>query len=168
MQEMCIRDSYEQARVAIAPLLAAHPELRSPSTNTDVSSRPEREPGSPASALARWGGEARSGETPVFSDRLIFLLALAVMDEHLGDTALAIDDLQTAAALTPDAAQRPSLSLRITALQSRLDLQQQNAARRPIIQSKMCIRDSSPAGCRSLDSRRPARRPERQRGRMAA
>jgi hypothetical protein len=58
------------------------------------------------------------------------------MDEHLGDTALAIDDLQTAAALTPDAAQRPSLSLRITALQSRLDLQQQNAARRPIIQSK--------------------------------
>ena len=127
---------YEQARVAIAPLLAAHPELRSPSTNTDVSSRPEREPGSPASALARWGGEARSGETPVFSDRLIFLLALAVMDEHLGDTALAIDDLQTAAALTPDAAQRPSLSLRITALQSRLDLQQQNAARRPIIQSK--------------------------------
>jgi hypothetical protein len=54
------------------------------------------------------------------------------MDDHLGDTALAIDDLQAAAALQPDSA----LSLRIAALQSQLALQQQNAARRPIIQSK--------------------------------
>ena len=142
-----IQSHYTQAAAAIAPLLAAHPDLRSPtidassppesslspstyvpsqpetffSINTDVSSRPEH------SAVER---------PAVSSSRLTFLLTLASVDEHLGNLALAADDLHGATTLTSDPAQISQLNLRIAALHSQLDLQQQNAARRPVIQSK--------------------------------
>jgi hypothetical protein len=93
-------------------LIAADPALRSSTSEESLS----------LSALA----------TP--TDHLNFLLALATMDEHLGEDASAIDDLQAAKILSADAAQSAKLELRIAALRNNLTLQQENASRRPTIQ----------------------------------
>ncbi len=103
---------FAQASVAIAPLIAADPALRSSTSEESLS----------LSALA----------TP--TDHLNFLLALATMDEHLGEDASAIDDLQAAKILSADAAQSAKLELRIATLRNNLALQQENASRRPTIQ----------------------------------
>jgi hypothetical protein len=103
---------FAQASVAIAPLIAADPALRSSTSEESLS----------LSALA----------TP--TDHLNFLLALATMDEHLGEDASAIDDLQAAKILSADAAQSAKLELRIATLRNSVALQQENASRRPTIQ----------------------------------
>jgi hypothetical protein len=56
------------------------------------------------------------------------------MDEHLGEDASAIDDLQAAKLLSTDAAQSAKLELHIATLHNSLALQQENASRRPTIQ----------------------------------
>jgi hypothetical protein len=103
---------FAQARVAIAPLIAADPALRSSTSEESLS----------LSALA----------TP--TAHLNFLLALATMDEHLGEDASAIDDLQAAKILSTDTAQSAKLELRIATLRNSVALQQENASRRPTIQ----------------------------------
>jgi hypothetical protein len=56
------------------------------------------------------------------------------MEEHLADSAHALDDLQAAKRLTTDDAQAASLGVRIAALQNSIALEQENATRRPVLQ----------------------------------
>jgi len=62
---------------------------------------------------------------------------LATMEEHLAQEQQAIKDLQTAALLTEDNAQKLKIESRIHGLQERLTIRQENATRCPVIQKSV-------------------------------
>jgi hypothetical protein len=118
------QSDFAEASVAIAPVLAANPSLRSSEQATDASPPAMADDStSVLNALA------------AHSDRIAFLLALATMHERLGEAQPAVEDLQVAVSLSTDAAQKAQLHLRITSLQASLARVEENASRRPIIQS---------------------------------
>ena len=66
-------------------------------------------------------------------DQRTFVLALASMDEHLGDDQEAIYELQTLTRLSSDATEISHLEGRIVALRRLVDIARENAGRHPVI-----------------------------------
>lgn len=66
-----------------------------------------------------------------------FLLALAGAEEHMRDVQPAINDLQAAQRLAASAAEKAGIAAHISALQHQLAVVQDNAGRRPVIQSSI-------------------------------
>jgi replicative superfamily II helicase len=153
------RGKYEEASVAIGPVLEANSSLRpataTPSeadadSTTDASAEDNGGDASNGSAsmatVVTYGtadAGAKSGEfvvaTAISSDaqKLEFVMKLAEMDEHLGQDAVLMQDLQAAKSLTTDAAEKAKLDARMASLQRRMDVEHQNAQRRPGIQKQV-------------------------------
>lgn len=127
---------YEQAQVAIAPLLANRVALRflypdNTSSNNFDDQVPQNDTKStinPISAAYTIGSALATNE-----DQRAFLLNLASMYEHLGHTQQAIGELQSVARLTNDVTETSRFSLRIKALQRQIDTSRENAIRRPVV-----------------------------------
>jgi len=71
------------------------------------------------------------------AQKAAFEMKLAEMDEHLGNIDLAVSDLQSALALTKDAAEKKSLSGRVAALKAESVREMQNGSRRPQIKDEL-------------------------------
>ena len=108
-QAEIVQGHFAQASVAISTVLATNPSLRT--------------------------ADDGANSLPNAADRRRFLLSLAEMDEHLADSAHALDDLQAAQRLSADDAQAADLGRRIATLQDSIALENENASRRPILQS---------------------------------
>jgi cellulose synthase operon protein C len=138
---------YEQADTVITPLLNKHADLRFVAQDTSS----EEEDSSDSNTYTTDDGEehtyypgegsSSSDDAPVLSlsqaEKHDFVLMLATMEEHLAQEQQAIRDLQTAASLTDDKAQKLKIESRIHGLQERLTIQQENATRRPVIQKSV-------------------------------
>jgi len=134
------QDHYQQANVAIAPVLAGNYALRftptqdqsdqDATTDDDTGDQPRLIPPAtnPYTVLAA---------LPTPEDQLTFALAVATMSEHLGNDYQALKCLKSAVRFTSNSAQKSELDLRIKTLQARIDLANNNASRRPVIQESL-------------------------------
>jgi hypothetical protein len=124
-------NQYEKANTAVAPLLSENPSLRTAPSDESTEVNSEEPTTEDSSAV---GTQAATLLTQP-QDKRDFLLALATMEEHLSEEQQAIEDLQTAAQLTEDKVQQSRIASRIGSLQERLNVRQENATRRPVIQT---------------------------------
>ncbi|MBB5063430.1 hypothetical protein [Granulicella mallensis] len=127
-------NQYERANTAVAPLLSENPSLR-----TAPSEESTEGTSSDISEATTEDSDAQETQAATIltqpQDKRDFLLALATMEEHLSEEQQAIEDLQTASQLTEDKVQQSKIALRISSLQERLNVRQENATRRPVIQT---------------------------------
>ncbi len=132
---------FAQAETAIAPVIASQPAIFAASSETTDNTSSEDD----TSTSADNDDTASTSESPyafitLFASadsRSTLLLTLATMQEHLGNPSQAITYLRTAQSLITDGTKRAALTQRIAGLQSKLDLEQANAARRPVFQSSL-------------------------------
>jgi len=131
------QDHYEQAQVAIAPVLANSFSVRFGQSNINGGEHHigDQTPQNTANATISGINTTYTVDAALTSpqDQRAFTLALASMAEHLGDDQQAIYQLQELTRLTSDATEIARLEGRIAVLQRRLDIARENAARRPII-----------------------------------
>jgi tetratricopeptide (TPR) repeat protein len=125
----------QQASVAIAPVLLSDSALFLPPSTSASGDNSETDdsPTSPTT-LPTDTLYSITAAFPTPQSKLTFLLDLASMEEHLNNNQEAIEHLQAATELATNSAEAARLALRIQALQASLDLAQQNAARRPVLQ----------------------------------
>ena len=134
--ELALRHD-QQASVAIAPVLDSDAMLfLPPSTSVSDDSTSDEADNPPTSSTTAAANSPYSIGSAFSStqDKLTFLLALATMDEHLNDNQQAIERLQSAKQFSEDAAEKSRIAIRVEMLQADIDLVQQNAARRPVLQ----------------------------------
>jgi hypothetical protein len=74
---------------------------------------------------------------PARKDRRAVFLALATVDEHLDNLPQAVNDLKSALLLSDTPVQKTSLQVHIRSLQRRIDIAQENQARRPVFQESI-------------------------------
>jgi tetratricopeptide (TPR) repeat protein len=136
---------YQQASVAVAPLVAANQWMRK--SSDDAADAADAESSSPdaTDALSSDGASdvlSQAIATPRFSieaqlattqQKFNLTLSLAEMDEHLKSEALLIQDLEAAKVLTADVAQLTALQARIRAARRDIVLASQNDSRRPTV-----------------------------------
>ena len=138
---------FEAAYIAIEPVLNAHSYLRFP-PNAEASNLNNSDAIDSAIDINTTGIESPVVSKPLdpftldaaIPDKAAhrdLLLALADVDEHRGDKADAMQDLDAALRMHPSAAQTSPLNTRIKALRTSLHLAAENAQRRPVIQSSV-------------------------------
>ena len=138
---------FEAAYIAIEPVLNAHAYLRFPpnaeASNLSDSDSVDNTVNIDTRSVVT--GVAPNALDPFTLDVAIpneaahreFLLALADVEQHRGDDAAALQDLNAALEMHPSATQASQLNARIKTLQASLRLAAENAQRRPVIQSSI-------------------------------
>jgi hypothetical protein len=135
-------DHCEAAQVAIEPVLTSHPSLRLVESVEQRDDSASNDDAAESSTPAIDASAAQSSVDPftlhaVLPDetaRRTFLLALADVDRKCGQEGIAVEDLNAALDTHPPASQAGQIKARIHALQNAIDLANENAARRPVIQ----------------------------------
>ena len=131
---------FAQAETAIAPVLASQPTLVAASSATPEESAADDDVPSKADDTTTTALDNPYAITDLFASpqsRSTLLLTLATVQEHLNNPQRAITYLQTAQSLITDSTKHAALTPRIESLQNKLDLEQTNAARRPVFQSEL-------------------------------
>jgi len=137
---------YDLASAAIQPVIASQSWIRttlststSDSENAEMNEADDANTNSPDTVTTSTAPAIYSLTTVLGTDaqKMQFELKLAEMDEHLGKTDLAAEDLQAAIQLTKDAAQKKTLNMRVKALQATSAREAMNANRRPVIKDDL-------------------------------
>jgi hypothetical protein len=137
---------YDLANTAIQPVLASQPWVRSipAASDTDSEDAEMNEADTTDTVAQDATAQAASVESHSLSaalgtdeQKVAFEVKLAEMDEHLGKIDLAVQDLQVARALTPDAAQQKTLDARLSTLQATSAREAKNAKRRPTVKDEL-------------------------------
>ncbi len=141
---------FEAAHLAIEPVLDTHSYLRfapnpepTPGNAIDVSNDTTSTdtPGVESSVVPNLDPFTLDAALPDEGSRRAFLLMLADVDQHRGEDSAALEELEAALKMHPSAAQASELNARIHSLQAALDLDAENAQRRPVIQSSVVQTD---------------------------
>ena len=140
-QAEAAQNDYERARTAISPVLENGGALlfsgRRQSYGEEDVERADELPGSDRGSepASNSGNEPYAVSTLLGSkeQQRAFFVTLANVDEHLEDLRQAVNDLQSAVRVSSAGAQTSILSGRITGLQRRIRIEQDNRARRPVI-----------------------------------
>jgi hypothetical protein len=137
---------YELANVAITPMVASRPWMRSMPNGPDNDGETAEMNETDAAYTVGDDGAVQVAAPAAYSvnealktdaQKFVFGMKLAEMDEHLGRIDLAAEDLRAAMALTKDAAQKKTLSGRVAALQAISARDAKNAERRPVIKDEL-------------------------------
>ena len=130
---------YKQASVAIEPLIASNAWMRAATAPAEDNTDSMDATTDTAAAFVPSTPDPYALTTVFQTDaqRTSFALALDEMDEALGKPELAQQDLQMARRLTTDATQKAALTTRLKAIEQHIANEQENANRRPVIQTSL-------------------------------
>jgi transcriptional regulator with XRE-family HTH domain len=136
---------YDLANAAIQPVLVSEPWMRQaasePADNGETAEMNDADATTSAAQDSASADVASmyslSAALGTDAQKAAFEMRLAEMDEHLGNIDLAVSDLQSALALTKDAAGKKLLSGRVAALKAESVREAQNGSRRPQIKDEL-------------------------------
>jgi hypothetical protein len=133
------QNHYEQAHIAIAPVLEDRSSLRFLYENRNVNGIDNQAATDSTNAATTTLATAYTvdGALASLQEQHEFVLSLASIDEHLGNDQQAIVNLQSTTRFTSDTAEKSRLELRIKAAQRRLEIAGENTTRRPVISNSI-------------------------------
>jgi cellulose synthase operon protein C len=133
------QNHYEQAQIAIAPVLEDRSSLRFLYENRNVNGIDNQAATDSTNAATTTLATAYTvdGALASLQEQHEFVLSLASIDEHLGNDQQAIVNLQSTTRFTSDTAEKSRLELRIKAAQRRLEIAGENTTRRPVISNSI-------------------------------
>jgi hypothetical protein len=143
------QSQFEQASTAIAPLVqkgmfaSLKDEVSQPMDVAVTTDQAEEESGTTTDVAAAESSpptiDAYSVPAAITTrkGRRAVFLTLATVDEHLDNLPQAVNDLKSALLLSDTPVQKTSLQVHIRSLQRRIDIAQENRARRPVFQESI-------------------------------